>query len=385
MASTSWGSGKGLDGREAALCAVQQALDGLGSARPALAACFVAQEFTLEAVLPVLTAQLGNVPLWGMTSLCTLNGGGEQQRSVVVGLVSGADCRAEVHWLSGYSQDSAATGRALSQMLQSLRFDPQGLLLAADGINGDGAQLCAGVTALTAPTAGGLASGEFRLGRTHQFAGSQWGTGALAALSLGGRLRLGIGAGHGWRALGPAVQVTRARGVWVQELNGQPAAEAYGQLFQISSREWAFPPLTELARLYPLGLVGAAGEVTPCAPLHVEVDGSLRMNTTVTEGHEARLMVADPVACLQAVREAAGQAVEQLRGARPLLAVLLVDAAWGALFKAQPGAVTGAAAEVLGDLPLVGAYTLGQILPGDGGQLRYCHQQVVVALIGEAV
>jgi hypothetical protein len=55
------------------------------------------------------------------------------------------------------------------------------------------------------------------------------------------------------------------------------------------------------------------------------------------------------------------------------------------LLQAEPGAELAALREELGDLPLIGAYTLGQIAPpGEGaGGSRFLNQHMLVILFGE--
>ena len=68
MRKTAIGIGKGLDGREAARTAVQQAFSMLGTARPALAVAFIAQEYNFSEALAGLNSFLGNTPLWGFNT-----------------------------------------------------------------------------------------------------------------------------------------------------------------------------------------------------------------------------------------------------------------------------------------------------------------------------
>jgi hypothetical protein len=67
------------------------------------------------------------------------------------------------------------------------------------------------------------------------------------------------------------------------------------------------------------------------------------------------------------------------------MAVLLVDIAWQYLLESRSNLVVEAVNEVLGHLPLVGAYTLGQAAapqPRTAPVLQNQHVQVI--LLGEA-
>ena len=103
------------------------------------------------------------------------------------------------------------------------------------------------------PVLGGLSSGDLQSANSFQIAGMQSGTGSLAAAFLRGNFKIGIGHGHGWHPVGSHFRVTRSRGFWLRTLDGHPASETYSQIFGQPARDWAFPPLNYLTRIYPLG------------------------------------------------------------------------------------------------------------------------------------
>jgi len=170
-------------------------------------------------------------------------------------------------------------------------------------------------------------------------------------------------------------------------LGNMPAAEAYSRTFGYTAREWAFPPLKEMVRLYPLGIELAAGskELIIRSPLQVEVDGSLRMNIPVAEGQVARLLVGDRDACLEAAREAARSAIAGLKGAKPALALALVDQAWQFIFQSEPARLMATIKAEMGEIPLVGGYTLGQVCrQGTQGIIRAYNQNILLVVFGES-
>ncbi len=384
--SASWGWAKGFDGRETARQAAQLALTHAGAARPALGLVFVSQEFDMAAVAGGLESVLGNVPLWGMSTTRALIPSGEQARAIVVALLAGNDLNARLSYWPNFAQNSDETASQLIQSLYAEAGSLKGLLLAADGINGDISRVCAALTDFSSPVAGCLASGNILQGGTYQLAGGQLGSGGLACAALEGAISLGIGIGHGWSDVGVFFEISKARDTLVQQLNGMPAAEAYSRYLGYPAREWASPPLKELVRLYPLGIELTPGnsELIIRSPLQVEADGSLRMNIPVAEGQVARLLVGDRSSCLDAARQAARTALKSLSGARPLLAVAMIDQAWQYLFQAEAPRLVSAIKAETGEIPLVGAYTLGQVCrPQREGYVRVYNQNLLVIVFGE--
>jgi len=380
-----YGAAQGLNGREAAMKATQMALDQLGAARPVLAIVFAAEEFDTHEVFTGMSSLLGDTPLWGISTLRPLTGDSDKPRSVAVMLLAGSDLKAQVVWLANFAEDSQEAARLLVRALKQELILPQAILLAADGVSGSLPTVCSALAETPVPAAGCMASGSYTSGKTYLFGKNQAGPGAISAALLSGRFRLGWGAGHGWQETGLHFTVTRARDVWVQTLDNQPVTELYEKIFGRPAREWPYPPLNELVRLYPLGVEPAlrGDDLLLRSPLRVEVDGGLRMSTPVPEGAVVHLMLGDPESCLQAARAAAQQALADLGKARPLAALAFIDIAWLYLFENRPNQVAQALQEALGGVPLAGAYTLGQVVRATPNTIPAIYNQgITVQIIG---
>ena len=375
------GVAQALDGREAGLQSAHQALNRLGPGTPGLGIVIASHQYQPREVLSGVGSLLADAPLIGFSAPAGLSNGGQHPHSVVVGLMAG-DFKAEAHWLPGYSQSGRETGSRLMQ-LTTARKDNRAALFFADGFNGDAEQFCSAIPPEHLMMAGGLSSGDLHTGTTYQLAGNQVGTGSMAAAILRGGIRMGVGYAHGWDPVGSQVRVTRSRGFWLRTLDGRPASETYAELFGYPARDWAFPPLSYLARLYPLGMEQGE-ELIVRAPIRVEADGSFRMNAAVRDGIDAYLLVGSRAACERAAQRAAQQALLALGNAKPAFALVLVDVAWQLLLKANPGVEIEAVQEILGEQVVVaGGYTLGQIVPGkEASEPRFLNQHIVVIAFG---
>ncbi len=374
------GSAQALDGREAGLQAAHQALNRIGANAPGFAVVISSHQYQAREVLNGVTSLLGDAPVLGFSSPAGLTHEGQQPHSVVVALLSG-NFQADALWLPGYAQSGRETAAKLMQYVAA-REEYQSLLFFADGFNGDAEQLCNALSP-GLNIMGGLSSGDLHTGNTYQIAGNQTGTGGLAAAILRGNLKIGVGHAHGWDQVGKQFRVTRSRGFWLRTLDGRPASETYATLFGYPARDWAFPPLNYLARLYPLG-VEQGDDLIVRSPIRVEADGSFRMNATIRDGIDAYLLVGSRVACERAAHEAAQQALLQLGDAKPVFALVLVDIAWQLLLKAQSGIEITAVQDILGTkIPIAGGYTLGQVVSADGVPPKFLNQHIVVIAFGE--
>lgn len=378
--NASVGTAQALDGREAGLKAAHKALNRMGANTPSLAVVISSHQYQPREVLNGVTSLLGDTPMIGFSSPAGLAGDGYHPHAVTVALLSG-DFEVDTLWLPGYAQSGRETAAKIEQHV-SARVERQSMLFFADGFNGDAEQFCNGITSELNAT-GALSSGDLHTGNTYQMTGSQSGTGGLVAALMRGNLKMGVGFDHGWDPVGSQFRVTRSRGFWLRTLDGRPASETYANLFGYPARDWAFPPLSHLARLYPLGVEQGESLVVR-APIRVEADGSFRMNATIRDGIDAFLLVGSRAACERAARQATQQALLQLGGAKPALALVLVDVAWQMLLKAQPGVEIDAVQEILGmNVPIAGGYTLGQVTSLDGVQPKFLNQHIVVIVFGE--
>ncbi len=375
------GTAQALDGREAGLQATHQALNRLGANAPGLAVVIASHQYQAGEVLNGASSLLGDTPLIGFSSPAGLTRDGQHPHSVVVALLSG-DFQAETLWLPGYAQSGRETASKVENHA-SARTERQSILFFADGFNGDAEQFCNSLSPALDVT-GALSSGDLHTGSTYQIIGSQSGMGGMTAAFIRGGINTGIGAAHGWDPVGNQFRVTRSRGFWLRTLDGRPASEAYASLFGYPARDWAFPPLSYLARLYPLGMEQQDGLVVR-APIRVEADGSFRMNAAIRDGVDAFLLVGSPASCERAAKTAAQQALLKLGDAKPRLALVLVDVAWQMLLKAHPGAEIAAVQEILGEsVPVAGGYTLGQVVtPDEESKPKFLNQHIVVIVFGE--
>jgi len=381
------GQAQALDAREAGLQAAHQALNGLGSISPVLGIVVAPYRFDPQLVASGVASMFANVPLIGFSSSAGMTKTGVHLHTVVVTFIGGDEIQAESHWFPAYSQAGSETATRIIQLLGYEQQRPaESVLVFADGLNGNSEEFCSAFPA-TMPLIGGLSSGDVQSQISYQISSTQSGIGGMTAAFLRGNIKVGVGYGHGWRPIGSRFRVTRSRGFWVRTLDGRPASESYSQMFGKPAREWSFPPLNYLTRIYPLGFEQATSdELLVRSPVRVEADGSFRMNAALQDGSDGYLLVGSPDDCLNAAREAAQSALAALGQAKPAFALVLADTAWQVLLEAHPGIEIQVIREVLGEeLPIAGGYTLGQIVPARQNDScpNFLNQHIVIALFGE--
>jgi hypothetical protein len=383
----STGQAFSVQGREAVTQAVYEALLKAEHEDIKLAFIIASHEYNFQEILNGAVTQLGNTPLIGFSTSGEITADGSHRRSVVVALVSGEDIHSRSEWLPEFTDNGAIIIQEIVDTLKINSSTKGVLLCVADGLSGDYEGVLQSFPVCECRFVGCLAGGDLHQERTFQIGGAKVGTGGIAsALLAGENIRLGVGAAHGWRPVGAAFKITQAGSHRVQALNGKPAAESYAELFGRQARDWALPPLDTLVRLYPLG-IEQEGETALLVrtPLRVEADGSLRMGVEIQEGAVGHLLVGGTESCLEAARQAAGDALQDLGDAVPKLALVFVDISYQLLLTSQSGREAEVVAEVLGeDIPIIGGYTFGQLAQRNGTHHpEFLNQHVQVVLLGE--
>lgn len=378
-----------LDAREAAAEAVIAALRDYEGQSVSLAMIFASTEYDFDEIVSGALAQLGDTPLIGSSTAGEITAKGSHRRSVVVVLLGVEDVQAKAAWVPGVVENTLRTAEQMIQAL-SLSSGENGLLmLVGDGISGDGDVLSKSFPGSGYQFFGCMSGGDLRQNRSFQIGGAQAGTGGLAgALLKSNWLKAGTGVAHGWESVGAYFKISTVRGPWVRFLDGKPASESYAEMFGKAARDWSFPPLDTLVRLYPLGIEQEEGdELVIRTPMRVEADGSLKMSTMVPSGVVGHLMVGGTERCLDAARKAARQALDALGSAKPRLALVFADLSWEMLLKSRPGAEIQAVREVLGkNVPIAGGYTFGQIAQLNGDEHpNYLNQHIEVVVLGEMI
>jgi hypothetical protein len=380
------GQAYSVEGREAVSKAIYDARLALNNEPVSFAMIIASDEFNFGDVASAATTQLGDVPMIGFSTSGEITIQGSHRRSVVAALISDASLQVEAEWLPGFSSNSRTV---VDELILSLGVEDKQagmLMIVPDGLSGGYDELLGRLPSGNFATVGCLAAGDLRDEQTFQLGGNKSGANGLAAAFLAGEnLRVGVGVGHGWQPVGANFKVTHSREMWVRSLDGKPASDSYAALFGKQGRDWAFPPLNTLVRLYPLGVEREGLPLQVRTPLRVEPDGSLRMSAALRDGLVGQLLVGSRTKCLEAARKAAGDALRGLEGAQPKLAMVFADVSWEMLFQGFAGAEVEAIREVLGrEVPVIGGYSFGQIAQPNGApRPEFLNQHIEVVLLGE--
>lgn len=279
--------------------------------------------------------------------------------------------------------DAFAAGERLARRLVDGRGPhPAGILVFSDGLHVNGSALVAGFRAALpedVPVSGGLAGDGARFQETWVWDGGAPKPHRVAAVALGGAVRVRTGSRGGWDPFGPERRVTRSEGNVLFELDGRPALDLYKEyLGELAAG------LPATALLFPLS-VRAAGDEHPAVVRTVlsvdEAAQSMTFAGDVPPGCLARLMRANKERLVAGAHDAAEVALSGGRG--PVLAIAISCVGRRLVLKHR---VDEELEATLHALPLgssqIGFYSYGEISPTGYTACDVHNQTMTLTLLG---
>ncbi|HEX8629517.1 MAG TPA: FIST N-terminal domain-containing protein [Catenuloplanes sp.] len=261
------------------------------------------------------------------------------------------------------------------------------LVLLTDGWLADQEEILAGaygVLGASIPMIGGSASPDPAARRPFLLHGPEVLTDAAVGAVVSSTGPLGFGIRHGWRRVGEPMIVTQSAGGRVCTLDDRPAVQAYLDRYDAPGPAYTDPAVFEVfAQSRPIGVRRRHGvEVRSVSSSTSFADGRLYPSGEVPEGALVWLMEGDAESAVAAAADACRDAVQALGGGAPLGLI-----AFDCVSRSHMLGERGTRREVrrmrehIGDAPLTGVYTWGEILR-TLGMNGYHNQTLAVLAVG---
>jgi hypothetical protein len=378
----------GPDAGRASAQAAGIALEGLQGAAPSFGFVFSSPSLALSDCLRSAAQVARGARLIGCTTAGEFTERGLAHGGVVVMLVS-TDSPHLVHVAQGVSGAAEGAARSLCdgfhKMAESARQKGHvcsTTVTLVDGLSGAGERFVESIVENTQAlhqVVGGAAGDEGKFQATHVGDPERAGSDMAAAIHVFSRSPWGVGIGHGLEPTTAKMRVTRAKANVVYEIDGRPAFAVYEE--HARKRGVTLSPASagEYLIANELGII-VAGKVTRArAPLSVGKDGSLTCAAEVPQGAHVAILDGRPDAMVAAARQAATEALQNLQG-QPPAGVLLFDCVCRGIilkdgFQREIDAVRG----VMGEVPVAGFLTYGEIA-SYSGRIESWHNTTAVAV-----
>jgi hypothetical protein len=365
--------------------AARAASSTLGATTAKLAVVFASIAYPdVDEAAAGVTEVIGPVPIIGGTAGAQVFGGDVSfAKGVSVVLLGGDSLEVEVRTARLGAPSLLETVPAATAVAKAAEsalkrgFAHYACLAFAPGILVDGEALVAAIrkgAGARAVLAGGLTGDDLVMDRPRVYVDGVLRSDRVVVTGLFSKKPIGVAARHGYRAVGPVREVTRADGIWLRELDGRRAIDVW---LEDARAAGATPPsdpkelVLYLANHYEIGIVegpptprgGAVPddprELVARAPFAIREDGALQLSASIAEGTHVRVLHASRDDLLRASGEAADAAMS--RAGNEVVGALVLAcsgrlAALGDDFEKEPSAIRARVSA-----PIGGACVYGEI------------------------
>jgi methyl-accepting chemotaxis protein len=379
---------RGTASQAAAALASQLQPSGSGET-PALIFAFASLQQPLDIMLPELAARFPRSAVLGASTAGEFTERGDTKDAACALALSG-DYRVFAGIGTGLAADpERALGHALEgQPMQLHGYRHRSAVLLLDPLAGNGEETTLLASALLGDNvslAGGAAGDYLAMKQTLVGCGSRVASDAVVLAQIFSKRPLGIGISHGHRAMSDSLRVTSSHGNTVQTIDGRPAWDVWRErtapaaaLRGVDVSRLPADQIPAFLLQYEAGL-SVGGEIKIRAPLSLGENGAIHFACGIPTGTVFRLTESEPERQIASAREAARRALARLGGAKPAGAVVFDCICRNLILGERFGTAVRAISEELGQVPIAGFETYGEIAL-DVGDMSGFHNTTSVVL-----
>ncbi|CAN5658437.1 FIST N-terminal domain-containing protein [soil metagenome] len=360
-----------LTGKEAGEELGAAVREKLGAARPDALIVFATPDQDHAALLQALTDACEPGVLVGCSSAGEFTGEESGTGLTCVVALAAPEMRFTATIGRGLRDDRVAAADRIVDGFQGLHtpgFRHHAALVLTDALAGFADDLVDRMTMLTGGIYrffGGGAGDNARFEHTVVFHGTEVVADAAVALEILSNKPIGVGVRHGWTPGGERMRITEAEGMRLGSLNAVPAAEVFDAHAKATGQSFDHQEPVPFFLHNVLGVESADGYRLR-VPLAVQEDGSLACAADLPVDSTACIMTTTPSEAADAAAWATRSALEQMEGHEPAVALVFDCVATrlrlGQAFTVELDAVQ----KELGDVPMAGFNTHGQIAKSEG-------------------
>lgn len=365
------GRSNNLDAIKAGAEAAKEALEEVGG-KANLILVFSTVAYNQKKMLEGVRSVSKKIPLVGCSDAGEITTEGPTSKHVAVTAINSDSINFTIGKGDETDKDSHKAGAmAAKEVKKKAKGDISLFMMLLDGLAENGAAAVRGIQEVFGknfPIIGGSAGDDFLFKKTYEYYNDQVLSNTVIGVGLSGKFSFGLGVRHGWEPIGLPMKVTKAKGAKLTEINNRPALSIYEDYFGKKAEELTKEPIARMAYTYPLGMsVEGSPEFLIRDVVIADEKGEITCAAEIPQGSEIRLMLGDPEKAIQAAKEAAENALSQLKRAEPRVIFVFDCVARYKLLGPRIGEEIVAIQNVLGKkVPLIGFYTYGEQAPLGG-------------------
>ena len=392
--ATRFGSGlaKGEDSYKAGQEAAQKAMAKIGNGKVDFSVVFASSKYDYQAVVRGVRGVTGNAPLIGCSSAGEFSEEAVDKNSVVCAVINSDTHKFFTGMGKGLKADQIKSMRQARAQIAGM---PEGYpyhsgIMLIDGLVGKGEEVVLSALEVLGPNmkfSGGAAGDDLQFKSTSVFTDDQVSSDAVSLAYVVSRVPVSIGVQHGHMPASDTATITKAKANVLYEIDGKPAFGVWKDYIRDFAKKEGLDvdKLKDASQIgsflmhYELGLL-IGDEFKVRAPLSVNEDGSINFACTIVEGSVIRIMYSPKVDQIASAKVAAERAFNSARGVKLAGAIVFDCVCRGIILGDEFYKGINAIKEVLGNIPLIGFETYGEIAM-EMGQLSGFHNTTTVVLL----
>ena len=356
--------------------------------KPDVVILFASSSYEARPLLTALEQECSPTILVGCTSAGEFTGDSQGEASACAIAIQSQEIKFSAGLGRGLRESRVSAARQLASSFQGLNsayFPYRTAMVLTDALAGYVEEFVEELTRLTGggyQFFGGGAGDDGKFSKTSVFWGSEVFDDAAVALEILSLKPVGIGVRHGWQQGSDLMRVTESNGMRVRSLNADQASEVFARHAEQTSQ--SFDPREPLPFFLHnvLGIKGA-GEYRLRVPLGVEADGAITCAADVPVGATAAIMQTTSASAARAALEATQDAVSQLNGHQPSVALFLDCVATRLRTGKDFGVELDSVQQALESAPFAGFNSYGQIARTEGQFSGFHNCTAVVCVLPE--
>ncbi|MEJ7694203.1 FIST N-terminal domain-containing protein [Daejeonella sp.] len=375
------------NGEEAGRDLGQKIIEKLGDQAPNVVIVFASSFYDYTSLLQSLKSTCNTELLVGSSSAGEFTSTDFAIDSACAVAISSPDLKFKAGIATGLKNDRGLASEALTSVLSPDDYEYQyhSAMIFADALSGYTDEL---IELLTESTLGkyqffgGGAGDNANFQSTHIFFDTGAYTDAAVILEILSNKPIGVGAAHGWAAVGEKMRVTETDGMRLVSLNAQPAAEVFAAHAVATGQQ--FDPEQPIPFfLHNILGIEVAGDFKLRVPLGVLPDGSVAMASDIPNGAYVNFMATDNSCSKQAAIEATAAAMQQLGSHKPNVALFFDCVATRLRMGKEFDFELNKVSETLNGINFAGCNTYGQVARINGQFSGFQNCTAVVCVIPE--
>lgn len=374
--------------------AAREALSKISGSKPDLCIVFSSSKYDYQEVVKGVRSATGNAPLIGCSTAGEFTETFVGNNSVACAVISSDTHRFLTGMGTGLGADEQkCLAQAAAGFKQSIPGYPErSFIILMDGLAGKGEDVS--LAALSSfggnmRIAGGSAADDYKFKSTSVFTGDAVASDAISAAMLLSKTPPALGVDHGHTPVSAPFTITKAVGNKVYELDGKPAVNVWMEATREPAKKfgidvdaiWQNPEmLGRFSFIFEAGLLTGKNYKIRWSGLTTDTKDYLPFVCSMPEGAVMRVMEGTCDTEIQSARNAALFAMQSLAGKKPAGAIIFDCAVRGAILGLDFHKAVAEIKKVVGDIPLIGLETYGE-LALEEGQLSGFHNTTTVVML----